>query len=801
MPETPEKQSLPERAKELTDKLEAGMKELYQSDKYTNYLKTMAQFHHYSPRNIMLIQQQLPNATRVASFKLWEEMNRHVKKGEHSVKIYAPIADKKPEIKLMEKLDPETGAPLLDEQGKPIMEEMTALVGGPRFKLVSVFDVSQTYGEPLPQLAENLTGDVAHYGAFLDALKAVSPLPVVMEPMAEEQDGYCRYGEQIGIREGMSESQTVAAVIHEITHAKLHDPAVAAADTPAADKTKRVKEIEAESVAYVVSQHFGVETSPNSFGYLAEYGSRDMSELKASLDTIRKEANRLINSIDDRFTVICKSRGIDLTFSAPEQARPEQPAPQTARGAEPLYTTETHTENMVGVNFEYQDVIRQNTEPAAAKQTARIESDENMPDYSIGQSEMNLYGYNGVDMLPMLKERALELFDKDLPVFMLNPDNTEAMAFDRSDIEEFDGIFGVTRDEWQRSPEYFLKPDSFEIYQVRDGDELRDVRFTSLDDLKAADRAVDRANYDLVYTAPLAAADTLDTIYERFNADRPLDFTGRSLSMSDVVVLRRDGEQSAHYVDSVGFADVPGFLIEKQPEKAAETVSHPAADKPATGENVAAVEARVKSGDSIKLTDLMGAIRADQQKAGGEAPKPTPPPVPKREKPTPEPVKPADVPVYKQSLDYARGYGELEQYQQSNTLNRECAKAIDTAIKVNNYEQFRYNMPSALKMATKDFGAERVNWVLASVIQNQSHDGRYSRANKEWANTFPIPEKSGVYLNSHPILVDGFADRARQAAAEKPSVLAALKTGAEKSRQQPQPEPKKESQKSKRQEI
>ncbi|MCL2344062.1 MAG: ATP-binding protein, partial [Firmicutes bacterium] len=248
MPETPEKQSLPERAKELTDKLETGMKELYQSDKYTNYLKTMAQFHHYSPRNIMLIQQQLPNATRVASFKLWEEMNRHVKKGEHSVKIYAPIADKKPEIKLMEKLDPETGAPLLDEQGKLIMEEMTALTGGPRFKLVSVFDVSQTYGEPLPQLAENLTGDVAHYEAFLDALKAVSPLPVVMEPMAEEQDGYCRYGEQIGIREGMSETQTVAAVIHEITHAKLHDPAVAAADTPAADKTKRVKEIEAESV-------------------------------------------------------------------------------------------------------------------------------------------------------------------------------------------------------------------------------------------------------------------------------------------------------------------------------------------------------------------------------------------------------------------------------------------------------------------------------------------------------------------------------------------------------------------------
>ena len=287
MLETKEKQSTFERTKELTDRLEAGMKDLFQSDKYKDYLKTMSHFHHYSNRNIMLINLQHPGATRVASYKLWKDkFNRQVKKGEEGIRIFAPIKSKEPEKKLMEKLDPETGAPLLDENGKVIMAEMTALTSGIRFKLVPVFDVDQTYGDPLPELVENLSGNVDHYTAFMDALKEVSPLPIVIEPMQENQDGYCRFSDKIGIREGMSEIQTVSAVIHELVHARLHDRNAETEQTT--PKSKIIREVEAESCAYVIAQHFGIETSPNSFGYLAEYGSQDMSELKASLDTIRK---------------------------------------------------------------------------------------------------------------------------------------------------------------------------------------------------------------------------------------------------------------------------------------------------------------------------------------------------------------------------------------------------------------------------------------------------------------------------------------------------------------------------------
>ena len=820
MPDVQEKQSNFERTKELTDKLEAGMKDLLQSDKYKEYLNSMSHFHHYSSRNIMLINMQMPGATRVASFKLWEEQfNRHVKKGEHGIRIFAPIAEKKPETKLMEKLDPETGAPLLDEQGKVIMEEMTAMSNGPRFKLVPVFDVSQTYGEPLPELVENLTGNVAHYEAFMDALRAVSPLPIVFEPMRPEQDGYCRYGEQIGIREGMSEIQTVSAVVHEITHAKLHDLTIAADQT---NKTKTVKEIEAESVSYVVNQHFGIETSPNSFGYLAEYGSRDMSELKASLDTIRKESNSLINAIDDRFHAICKERGIDLTAKAPEQAQLGQTAPQAEQPAEPQYTTETRTENIAGVDFEIQDVIPQTAERVspeqaqagqpieqAAKQVPPGKSDEIVPDPAIGQSEMAIYGYSQPDMLPMLKEKALELYDKDVAVYLLYDDNTEAMAFDRSEIESFDGIFGVDRADWEKTPEYVSKDDHYEIYQIRDGDDFRDYRFASLKQMEDSNMAVDRGNYDLAYTAPLPSTETLDGLYEKFNTDRPKDYTGRSLSVSDVVVIQRGGEATAHFVDNFGFAEVPVFLADKQKEIAAPAAENEApvpenASKPKEtrfGENVAAVEARVNAGETINLSDLMGAIRADQRRPGSEPPAPTPPPVTKQDKPEPELVKPADVAVYKQPVAYAREHGELDQWRQNNNLNKDCAKAIDKAVSNSNYEPFHYDLKNAAKTVIAEYGAERVNLVLASVIQDQSYDGRYSHANKEWAKTFEVPENK-VYLQSHPVLVDGFADKARQVALEKPSIMETLKANAEKSRQQSQQsEPRKESQKTKREEI
>jgi hypothetical protein len=654
------------RTNELTDKLESGMKDLYNSDKYKDYLKSMSHFHNYSSRNIMLIYQQMPNATKIASFKIWKEkFNRNVKKGETGLYIYAPIAGKYSETKLMEKIDKETGAPLLDKDGKVIMEEMTALTNEMKFKLVPVFDYSQTHGDPIPELAENITGNVTHYEAFLETLKAVSPLPIVFEPMRADQDGYCRFGDKIGIRDDMSEAQTVSAIIHEMTYARLHDTDTASENTES--KTKRLQEIESESIAYIICQRYQIETSPNSFGYLAEYGSRDMSELTASLDTIRKEANIIITLIDERFGIICKERGIDLTVKEPDR-----------------------------------------------------EDDIIMPDSAIGFSEMTLYGYTAEGILPLTAHRATELFNEDHTIYLLYSDNTEAMAFSREEIESHDGIFGIEREEWINSKEYTVlsaqnidavkesdlihgNADTFAIYQLKDTDEMRDYRFESIESLEKRGLAVDRDNYLLAYTAPLLPADTLDSIYQQFNLDRPKDFTGYSLSVSDVIVIQRDGEVSSHYVDSFAFTELPAFLgAEKQP-------------------------------------------------------------------------------IYMFAAETAIQNGDIDVFRQSMKLNAECGQAIDKAITDSNYELYHYDLKTATKTVIDDFGVDRVSWVLAANINYHDFDGRLSNANKAWAKEFDTP-KPDYYLKTHLTILDGFADRFREAA--KPSLLDTLNKNEQKSKQQ-----------------
>lgn len=763
MPDTQEKPTMYERTKELTDRLEAGMTDLFQSEKYAEYLKSMSHFHHYSSRNIMLINMQMPGATRVASFKLWDEkFNRHVKKGEHGIRIFAPIADKTPEKKLMEKLDPETGAPLFDENGKVVMEEMTALTNRPMFKLVPVFDVSQTYGDPLPELVENLTGNVEHYEAFMDSLKAVSTLPVEFEPLRDGHDGYCRYGEKIGIREGMSEIQTISAVVHELTHARLHDKGLENADVP-----KFVKEVQAESVSYVVCQHYGIETAPNSFGYLAEWGGRDMSEFKASLDTIRKEANNLINAVDGQFQHICKERGIELSPKEPEKTAPAAETPP-----EPEFTTETRTENIVGVDFTFEDVVPQSPAPEQANEAAKappepLTPDENMPDPAIGLSERDLYGYTFDGMLPLTKDRALELFDRDQPIYLLYPDNTEAMVFERSEIENHDGIFGIDRGEWERIAEYSAlsaknteaakesdlingASDAFGIYQLKDGGELRYHRFASLEQLEAGHLAVDRGNYVLAYTAPLPPKETLDGIYQQFNTDRPKDFTGHSLSVSDVVVIQRGGEVSSHYVDHYGFAELPAFLgNERQPERAA-------------------------------APEQANTAQTPEKPASAVEDNKTPPPLPENKK----------QPVYMQSPDNARESGELDRYRESLKLNKECAGAIDAAIKdciVPDGHGYRLT-PEAVSQVIGEYGEQRVGVVLANTVRLQEWDGRYSDETKAWAKDMDIPkirDNRDYFSGAHPAVLDGYIRLARKEMEKKPSVLEALKQGAEKVRQNP----------------
>lgn len=313
-----QKQTNRERLREITESIEQGIKELFESDKYMEYLRVMSRFHSYSRNNVMLIKMQMPGATRVAGFNKWrDQFGRHVKKGEKSIKIIAPTPYKK---KIEEiKRDPDTKAPMLDKDGKTIMEEKEVSI--PMFRVVSVFDVSQTEGRPLPQLASDLIGNVQNYEIFMEALRRSSPVPMEIRAIRESMDGYFDPEKQrIAIRDDMSEVQTVSAAIHEITHAKLHNYekerlAAAAGEEgqePPRPKDRNTEEVEAESVSYAVCQYYGIETGENSFGYIANWSSgKELPELKASLDTIQKTASSLISDIDRNFMEICKERGID----------------------------------------------------------------------------------------------------------------------------------------------------------------------------------------------------------------------------------------------------------------------------------------------------------------------------------------------------------------------------------------------------------------------------------------------------------------------------------------------------------
>ena len=281
----PEKQTNKERLKEITDSIEQGIKDLFESEKYKQYLTTMSKFHTYSVNNTMLIHMQRPSASKVAGFNKWrDQFERHVKKGEKGIKIIAPTPFKK---RIEEaKLDPDTKMPLLDKDGNAIMEEKEISI--PMFKVVTVFDVAQTYGKPLPELASTLTGDVQNYDLLIQA--------------------------------GMSEIQTVCAAVHEIAHAMLHN--YAQTDNEQTKKDRETEEVEAESIAYSVCQYYGIETKENSFGYLANWSSgKDVPELKASLETINKTASQLITDIDRHYADLIKEYPMEI--APPENASKE----------------------------------------------------------------------------------------------------------------------------------------------------------------------------------------------------------------------------------------------------------------------------------------------------------------------------------------------------------------------------------------------------------------------------------------------------------------------------------------------
>ena len=317
-----------QKVQEITEKLEQGIKELFESEKYKTYLNTMSKFHNYSFNNTMLIAMQKPDATLVAGFKAWQKnFDRHVKKGEKGIRILAPAPYKIKEEQ--EKLDPVTGEIMLDKNGMPVTEEVEIKI--PAFRVVPVFDVSQTDGKELPDIGVNeLSGSVEDYEDFMQALMEVSPVPITYEDIDGDAKGYFHTTDhRIAIQEGMSQSQTVKTAIHEVAHAKLHDRERNQDIDKVLEKDRNTKEVEAESVAYTVCQHFGIDTSDYSFGYIAGWSSdRDMKELKSSLDTIRKTASELITGIEDRLAELQKDRAVE---QEQKQELEESPANREAQ--------------------------------------------------------------------------------------------------------------------------------------------------------------------------------------------------------------------------------------------------------------------------------------------------------------------------------------------------------------------------------------------------------------------------------------------------------------------------------------
>ena len=309
-----------EKVKEITDKLEAGIKELMESASYKTFLNTMAKFHAYSLNNTILIAMQKPDATLVAGYTAWKnQFGRQVQKGEQGIRILAPTPYKKRmEVDIV---DPSTGQARINPDGTKQTELKEIMV--PAFKVVSVFDVSQTDGRPLPSIGVNeLTGDVRQYEMFFEALKRSCPVPIAFEQIDSGAKGYYHaVDHRIALQEGMSQVQTIKTLIHEMTHQKLHsmDPKEMPPEEPRL--TRNAKEVEAESVAYTVAQHYGIETSDYSFAYIAGWSaSKDTPELKASLDRIRKAADELITGIDEQLVIVQKEKTAELEA----QAEPEK---------------------------------------------------------------------------------------------------------------------------------------------------------------------------------------------------------------------------------------------------------------------------------------------------------------------------------------------------------------------------------------------------------------------------------------------------------------------------------------------
>ena len=724
-----------EKLKEITDRLEQGITELFDSERYKEYLRVMSKFHNYSFNNTLLIAMQKPDASLIAGFTAWKnQFQRNVKKGEKGIKIIAPSPFKiKQET---EKIDPQTQKPVIGRDGKPVTEEKEITI--PAYKVVSVFDVSQTEGKELPDIAvDALTGDVEQYSDFFAALEKISPVPIGFEKIEGGAHGYYHLEDKrIALDEGMSELQTLKTAIHEIAHAKLHDIDLnAPKDEQQPRVDRRTREVEAESVAYTVCQHYGLDTSDYSFGYVAGWSSgRELAELKSSLETIRSAAADIINSINEHIAELQKQHEAEKAapdLAAAQEQQTEKPltdlqkkAAAIAEKYEALSTQEKigviaqafggtagrietspctgkwRGTSDISIRFDNgaslflgnrltpkaktaavqrelvnDTLLRYNPEIVSATKEAALASlmereakdnaiaaQKGLKPYTLLNVEFNdgadsqSSGYMGWYYVTLAVDGNIcshietglnyDIADGKVSAEPTREKYFAAGALKDSEVDyvlnnvgfsSASGLYALPVSDavLQRAEKTLAERtqaqepdrDSFSIYQLKHGDETRDLRFEPYDRLTAAGHTVDPANYDLIYSAPLAPGTSLEAIFTRFNIDHPKDFKGHSLSVSDVVVLHQNGQDTAHYVDSIGYRQTPEFLqpqnylkhvedIVEQNDNNFDGIINNTPQTPTVGE----LEQKAKAGEPISLIDLADAIHADKERGKEEKP-------------------------------------------------------------------------------------------------------------------------------------------------------------------------------------
>ena len=489
----------------IMQSLESGVEELFTSNRYQEFLKTMAKFHNYSFNNTMLIAMQRPDATLVTSYKNWQSMGRQVMKGEKGITIIAPAPYKK--MKEKEVLD-ENQRPIMGTDGKPKTEQVEVTV--PHFKAVTVFDIAQTSGEPIQTLApELLTAAVQDFDSFMQAIQKISPVPIRFDEIDGNANGYYHNADkEIVIKKGLSESQTLKTAIHETVHAKLHDKEIM--ESLGVEKDRLTKEVEAESVAYCVCSSFGLDTSDYSFPYIAGWSSsREMKEMKASMDVIRKTAGEMIDQLTEELEIILE-----------EKQKTE---------LHEKYGILVDAMEAAGYRYDYRE-----SEPGhivlAPDGTHEIAGYLQFESWGDIQNWLEDTITEGTDISERV-DRAMYPFKYDYTL----------------EEEMFRG-----------------NGDRYAIYHVDEDTPGKQHLFMNMAMVKEDGITIDAANYKCVYSGRLHENEKLDDLYAVFNDNPPADYKAHSMSVSDVIITNRGGDMQAYYVDRFGFAELPDFAAQRE---------------------------------------------------------------------------------------------------------------------------------------------------------------------------------------------------------------------------------------------